>query len=537
MPFKIRHFYVLIIAGVCLLSSAFIKTAHVERTRLPDITLDSTVLGVEVVASKLDVPWELKWGPDNWLWFTEQGGTVSKLNPKTGEKKILLRIPEVYRFRSLGLLGMAIHPDPKTPYVYLDYTVKEGTKIFSKLVRYTYEADTLVNPLVFAHTIPGATGHNGSRVVIAPDGKIILSTGYGSKKIDAQDLSSLNGKILRFNIDGSIPADNPYPNSPIYSSGHRNPQGMAFNSNNGILYSTEHGDAVEDELNIIKKGGNYGWPHLEGYNSTTAERLYYNKIAMVEPLKSWTPVIAPAGIDFYNSNAIGEWKNSILMVTLKTQSLRAIKLNDEGDAVKAEHIYLNQTLGRMRAVCVSPDGDVYVSTSNRDWNPPTGYPKSEDDQIIRLFKLKTVKKPVVKSNNPKKPVPVKKQTVSPVSQSKKPASLAASGKADLKAGALLYTNYCVSCHKADGKGIPGTFPPLSGASQVIGDKRQLIRILVNGLSGPITVKGVKYDGDMPAFGFLSNKDIANVASYIRNNMGNRASEVTVQEVNQIKTRK
>jgi glucose/arabinose dehydrogenase len=467
---------------------------------LPDkvpVRLDS-----KIIVAGLDVPWELTWGPDNWIWFTEQGGNLSKVNPETGKKKLLLSLPEVYRFRSLGMLGMAVHPDPKKPYVFIDYTYKTGKTIASRLVRYTYTADTLISPVVLLNDIPGNTGHNGSRVVIAPDGKLMLSTGDAVKGANAQDLSSINGKVLRLNIDGTIPADNPYPGSPIWSMGHRNAQGLTFDKR-GTLFNSEHGDAIEDELNIIKKAANYGWPSIEGFCDTEKEKTFATSTTVTSPLKSWTPVIAPAAIAYYDSPAIPEWKNSLLLVTLKTQSLRMLKLNDEGNTVIDEQLYLDHQFGRLRGVCVSPAGDVYVSTSNRDWNPGDGYPKKDDDSIIKIFKARAgTDLPLVKK--------IVKPPVSP--------------------GALLYNNYCASCHKNDGKGMAGVFPTLRGTPQVMGDKTALIHILLKGLSGPLIIKGQKYDQEMPAFSFLSNKEVAQVASYIRTQFGNSATIVTEVEV-------
>jgi glucose/arabinose dehydrogenase/cytochrome c553 len=494
--------FLVLITGVAL-------TGYVSGVDKSASSDDSVRLGTKTVISNLSVAWEITWGPDNWIWFTEQGGSLSKVNPETGERKVLLRIPEVYRYRSLGLLGMAVHPDPKKPYVFLDYTYKNGTSILSRLIRYTYTADTLINPVILLNDIPGATGHNGSRVVIAPDGKLMMSTGDAAKGANAQNTGSINGKILRINIDGTIPADNPFPGSPVWSLGHRNAQGLAFGKK-GILFSSEHGDAVEDELNVIKRGANYGWPFVEGFCDTEKEQAFCKTTEVTVPVKSWTPVIAPAGIAYYGSSAISGWRNSLLLVTLKTQSLRVLKLNDTGNEVLSEKTYIDHEFGRLRGVCVSPAGDVYVSTSNRDWNPGEGYPKKEDDRIIKIFQAKAGSAIVAQ-----------KKTVKPV----------------LSAGAVVYNNYCASCHKNDGKGIAGVFPPLKATPQVLGDKNALIHIMLKGLSGPITVKGQKYNQEMPAFNFLSNKEIALVTSYIRTQFGNKASTVSEAEVSKVRAAK
>ena len=490
------------------------------------IVLDSSAVSIETIASGLDVPWEMVWGPDNWIWFTEQGGRVSRINPETGEKKLLLKIlPEVYRNRTLGLLCMALHPDMKTsPYVFLNYTYQKSSNLISKWVRYTYTGTTLNNPLTLLE-VPADIGHNGSRIVIAPDGKLMLATGDADHKNDdsnsgnAQSLNTISGKILRMNIDGTVPADNPIPGSLIWALGFRVPQGLVYAAN-GNLYSAEHGNVNDDELNLIRRSGNYGYPKVLGKCDQPKEAGFCDSNKVIEPIAAWTPTIAPAGIDYYNHSAIPEWKNAILMVTLKSQSLRVLKLNQAGTQVVSEKIYLEKAFGRMRDVCVSPKGDVFISTSNLDWNPAEGFPKDNDDRILKISTLrkssKEAKFPANKMVTSGKPV-VKTAVVKP-----------------LPPGAQAYANYCASCHKANGNGVPGTFPPLRNAEQVTGNKEALVRILLHGLSGEIKVKGERYDQEMPAFGFLSDKEIAEVANYVRTQFGGQPGGVSPALVRSIR---
>jgi glucose/arabinose dehydrogenase len=490
------------------------------------MALAETELTVSTVASGLDVPWEIIWGPDNWIWFTEQGGTVSKINPVTGEKKLLLKIlPEVYRNRTLGLLCMALHPDmKKSPYVFLNYAYLKGADIVSKWVRYTYTGTRLNNPVTLLE-VPGSSGHNGSRIAFAPDGKLMLATGDADPKNDAansgnaQNKNALGGKILRLNIDGSVPADNPIPGSPVWALGFRVPQGLVYGAN-GNLYTAEHGNVNDDEVNLVRRGGNYGYPQVLGKCDQPQERDFCAAHNVTEPLIAWTPTIAPAGIDYYPGAAIPEWENAILMVTLKTQSLRVLKLNPAGTAVVDEKVYFEKAFGRLRDICVSPAGDVYISTSNRDWNPAEGFPKENDDRIIRIAKIKKSDK-------------LAKVPATPKAIAAKPAPKAGPVK-PLAAGALTYTNYCASCHKTDGAGVAGTFPPLKGAGQVKGDKEALIRIVLQGLSGPIQVNGAHYDQDMPAFSFLSDQEIAGVLTYVRTQFGQQAGPITSAEVNKVR---
>ena len=530
MKFPLNIFLLLIFFSLTpgMHGSCQITVAMTTGSPSPEkIALDSSTLSISTVAAHLDVPWEITWGPDNWIWFTEQSGAVSRVNPLTGEQKLLLRIiPDVYRDRTLGLLCMALHPDMKNfPFVFLNYTYKKGTDLRSRWVRYTYTGTTLKDPLTLLE-LPADIGHNGSRIVFAPDGKIMLATGDADHKNDAansgnaQNLQSFSGKILRMNLDGTIPDDNPFPGSPVWALGFRVPQGLVYASN-GKLYSAEHGNVINDEVNLIERGANYGYPNVSGVCDKPRELEYCATHDIKAPLMAWTPTIAPAGLDYYSNSAIPEWQNSLLLVTLKTQSLRVLKLNDAGDAIVGEKVYFENSFGRMRDICVSPEGDVYLSTSNRDWNPAEGFPGEKDDRILKISILKN-KKSSSLSKTESKPVAIKS-----------PAAPKAKAKSS-DAGALVYNNYCASCHKADGTGVPGSFPPLKGTSYVRGNKGDLVRLVLQGLSGPITVEGIKYDMEMPSFAFLSDQEVADVVQYVRSAFGQKTETVTRAEVTRIR---
>lgn len=467
---------------------------------MEELPLDSTMAGISTVVSDLNVPWEITWGPDDQIWFTEQSGTISKVDPQSGRKKVLLTIPEVYRRRSLGLLGMAIYPDKKQPFVFVDYTHKrKDSVIVSRLVRYTYTADTLKDPLLLLE-VPGNTGHNGSRVAISTDGKVILSTGDAAHATHAQDTGSLSGKTLRLNTDGTVPDDNPVHGSFVWSRGHRNIQGMVFTPD-GRFFCAEHGDATDDEVNLIRKGGNYGWPDIQGLVDLPSEKQYSGRVPVVTPLRAWTPVIAPAGIDYYYADKIPEWKNALLLVTLKTASLRVLRLNNTKDAITEEKILLPKKFGRLRDLCVSPAGDVYISTSNRDWNPGEGFPLQHDDRIIRITATGRLTK-----------------------ESRASASVAS---AALPAGEALYEGYCASCHKTGGEGVAGTFPPLRSNTQVTGNPQTLIRTVLQG-------KKSAQAEQMPAFSFLNDQQVADVLTYIRTSWGHHATAVTAAQIERLR---
>jgi glucose/arabinose dehydrogenase len=206
--------------------------------------------------------------------------------------------------------------------------------------------------------------HNGSRLMIGPDMKLYVTTGDANLRFTLpQDPNSLNGKTLRVNLDGTIPSDNPHGNA-VWTIGHRNHQGLVYG--NGRWYSSEHGETTNDEINILTRGGNFGWPFVEGFCDLAAEQLFCAANNVVQPIYAWTPTIAPSGMDYYNNNLIAQWKNSLLVAFLKGRRMIQMKLTDDGSAVEAVHEFFNNEFGRLRDIAISPDGKVYISTDNGD---------------------------------------------------------------------------------------------------------------------------------------------------------------------------
>jgi aldose sugar dehydrogenase len=200
-------------------------------------------------------------------------------------------------------------------------------------------------------------------LIIGADMKLYASTGDDNMRFEfPQNTSSLNGKILRINLDGTIPADNPFGNA-VWAIGQRNPQGLVF-GNGGKLYSSMHGESTNDEVNIILKGRNYGWPFVEGFCDTPAEESFCAANNVVEPIFAWTPTIAPSGMEYYDKTAISQWKNSLLLAVLKNKMLIQLKLSDDGSVVEGVHEYFVNQFGRLRDVAISPDGKVYLCTDN-----------------------------------------------------------------------------------------------------------------------------------------------------------------------------
>ncbi|MBP7556002.1 MAG: PQQ-dependent sugar dehydrogenase [Chitinophagaceae bacterium] len=345
--------------GLSLLTGIYCSKSNNNPAPVGQVPLRDSV-----VAGNLQFPWEILWGPDDHIWMTERGGRISRFDPQTGNRSTLITISDVVSNGEGGLLGMALHPSfSSTPYVYVIYNYMNGGNYREKLVRYTYNtsSQTLGSPATLLDDIAAASIHNGSRLLIVGD-KLFISTGDASNTSLAQTISSPNGKILRLNLDGSIPADNPQPGNPYWSWGHRNPQGLVYA--NGRLYSSEHGPSSNDEINIIEKGRNYGWPNVEGFCDESSESSFCSSQQVAEPIIAWTPTIATAGLDYYQYDLIPQWKNSLLLATLKNQRLYQLKLNTTGNAIDSSATYLNGTYGRLRDICISPAGKVYVCTSN-----------------------------------------------------------------------------------------------------------------------------------------------------------------------------
>jgi len=372
-----------------LISSLLLLIFCVNKSSFSQsIALDSTQIDTTHIATNLRTVWEMIYGFDGDIWFTERIGKVSKVNPITKQKVTLLELSNVYHDAGAGseagLLGMALHPNMiDTPHVYIVYTYLSSGNVRVRLTRYTYATNSLNNPLTILDNISGADYHNGSRIVITPDRKIIMTTGDAGNTSLPQNNSSLCGKFLRMNLDGSVPSDNPITNSLVWVKGSRNAQGLVLGQN-GILYSSEHGPNNDDEINIINTNNNLGWPNVTGMCNSPSELQFCTDSSVTEPIKTWTPSIAPAGLDFYNHTAIPEFHNSLLLVTLKEKDLRALKLNANGTAITSEKIYFDNTFHRIRDLCVAPNGDIFIGTSNHDGRAQSPFPSANDDRIIKI---------------------------------------------------------------------------------------------------------------------------------------------------------
>jgi aldose sugar dehydrogenase len=349
---------------VILLSFAF---AQCKKKSTPNPTptppLGPVTIKDSVIVLGLNYPWEILWGPDNFIWMTERGGKISRVNVSTGSVTLLHTISEVVSNGEGGLLGMLLHPNfSASPHVFVAYNYNNAGNYREKIVRFTYNGTALVSPVTIFDNILAASIHNGCRMIITPDLKLFITTGDAANQSLPQNTSSVNGKVLRLNLDGTIPADNPVAGNPYWSFGHRNAQGLVFANN--IIYSSEHGPSTDDELNIIEKGRNYGWPNVPGFCDAGAEQTFCAANNVKEPIKAWTPTAAVSGLDYYNNDLIPQWKNSLLMVALKNARLYQMKLDGSFTAISETNEYFTSVYGRMRDLCISPAGKVYICTSN-----------------------------------------------------------------------------------------------------------------------------------------------------------------------------
>jgi len=338
----------------------------------------------------IDIPWEIQWGSDDHIWMTERYGRVSRLNPTTGVRTTILDLTSsVYVNSEAGLLGMQLHPDfENTPQVFLAYTYFSGG-IKERIVRYQYNSTSglLENPLTLIEGINGNTTHIGCRLLILPDNTLLATTGDYQTQASAQNDNSLSGKILRMNLDGSIPSDNPFgASSYIYTKGHRNAQGLLV-APDGKIYSSEHGPSSNDEFNLIVPGGNYGWPDVNGFCNTSSEMSACNAMTNYQdPMINWynNSTIAPSDIVLYDHPAIPEWQGKILMTVLKTEHVKVLELSSDGTSIVDDEIMFNSghasnptssssstfnngDFNRLRDICVSPDGRIFLATSGSSW--------------------------------------------------------------------------------------------------------------------------------------------------------------------------
>ncbi len=333
-------------------------------------------LRVEGVARGLEVPWALAFLPGGGVLVTERPGRILWL--QNGEARVYATLP-VYARGESGLLGLALHPRfPQAPYIYVYRTYAQGGRLTNQVVRLRHLGERAVLDRVVLDGIPARPHglHSGGRIAFGPDGYLYVTTGEVYERELAQDPASLGGKILRITKDGRPAPGNPFLGQrgyrpEIYSLGHRNPQGLAWDPATGVLFASEHGPSGEqgfghDEVNLIRPGGNYGWPRVVGHGG----RPEY-----IDPLYLWPQGFPPGNLAFH--------RGSLYVAGLRGERLLRLVLAREGQGYRVvrEEVVL-EGFGRLREVQLGPDGALWLTTSNRDGR---GRVRTGDDRILRLL--------------------------------------------------------------------------------------------------------------------------------------------------------
>lgn len=330
-------------------------------------SIGTTTVTIDTLISSMNVPWEMRLEGDSYLWVTERIGLVNRIDLETGEKTVMLDLTgTVHAEGESGLLGMALHPAfAQVPEVFLVYTygTADTNGYFKeRLERYEFDGTQLGTPLVLIDNITSWTSHDGSRLFFLPDQTLLMSTGEHNQQDLAQDSTSLSGKFLRVNMDGTIPHDNPDSTSYIYTMGHRNPQGICMLPDSTIIVS-EHGPFTDDELQVLEAGKNYGWPLIEGFCDESFEAAPCATGLYTEPIYHWTPTIAPSDLVYYQNPYFPEWDERLLMTTLNGQRLVAMKLSAAEDTIIDEDQYFQGQFGRLRDIAVTSDKKIFIATN------------------------------------------------------------------------------------------------------------------------------------------------------------------------------
>lgn len=340
-------------------------------------------LDVEIVATGLEVPWAFAWLPSGDMLFTERRGRVRLIENGKLRPDPIFVVPDVEPSSESGLMDISVHPNYSTNrFVYLAYAYNNDGKR-NKVVRYKFDGRVFTEPKTIIEDMPSAPNHAGMRSRVGPDGKLYVTVGDATDWNLAQKNDSLAGKTLRLNDDGSIPKDNPFVGRSvyrpeIYSTGHRNAQGLAWQPGSGLMFQTEHGPSGfesrgggADEVNIVEAGKNYGWPTIWGTRS---------QAGLETPLLEYSPACAPASGAFYNGDKFPDFKGNFFFGCLRGTRIIRVVMNGR-KVVRQENLFEGK-FGRIREIGEGPDGFLYFSTSNRDGR---GRPSDDDDRIMRII--------------------------------------------------------------------------------------------------------------------------------------------------------
>lgn len=329
---------------------------------------------IEKVTDGLNTPWGMAFLSATKLLVTEREGPVLLLDLKRSTKTILKNIPNVMVEGQGGMLDVALAPDyKKSGWIYFTYVKDidgEGATVLAR-TKIKYDKFNSWQELLVTNSTTDSTLHFGSRIAFDGRGHVFFGIGDRGVRSNAQDLTNHAGSIIRLNLDGSIPKDNPFINHEsalpeIWTYGHRNPQGLSYDLKHKRLWEIEHGPRGGDEINIIKPELNYGWPVIsygKEYWAPLAVGEGTHRKDMQQPVKVYTPSIAPGSLILYSGEAFPKWKGDLFVGALKLRHINRIVLNNKNEAIREERLF--ESLDeRVRAISQSPDGLIYFSTDS-----------------------------------------------------------------------------------------------------------------------------------------------------------------------------
>lgn len=336
-------------------------------------TRDGVSFRVETVLSDLEIPWALAFAPDGRLFATERPGRVRIVDLSTFTSEIALTLNGVYAQGEAGLLGLALDPGfSQNRYVYLYYSAVSGGGGVNRIERYREVGGRLAERALLLDGIPASTIHDGGRLKFGADGLLYATAGDAANTSFAQDVTSTAGKMLRITSTGASATGNRF-GTPVFTSGHRNPQGFDWHPATGEIWASEHGATGNDEINVIRPGSNYGWPNIQGSAAAPG---------METPIAFYASTIAPSGAAFYRGQRFPQFANNLFVATLRGTHLLRLTIDGTSNRIATQERLLEGTYGRLRDVVIGPDGYLYFCTNNRDGR---GSPAAGDDRILRII--------------------------------------------------------------------------------------------------------------------------------------------------------